>query len=82
VLQLLVLHTYVAAAWYQPAATYMYNTGSCKTVWMLLIMSENVARNMYSSQGIINFPTELHLVGHFRLLFVSSVYQGKVWSLT
>ena len=35
---------------------------------MRLMMSENIARNMYSSQGIINFPTHLHLVGHFRIL--------------
>jgi len=32
------------------------------------MMSENIARNMYSSQGIINYPTQLHLVGHFRIL--------------
>jgi len=34
------------------------------------MMSENtsIARNMYSSQGIINYPTRLHLVGHFRIL--------------
>jgi len=32
-------------------------------------MSENVARNMYSSQGIINYPTRLHLVGHFPILY-------------
>jgi len=36
---------------------------------MLLMISENIARNMYSSQGIINYPTQLHLVGHFRILF-------------
>ena len=24
---------------------------------------------MYSSQGIINYPTQLHLVGHFRILY-------------
>jgi hypothetical protein len=35
---------------------------------MLLMMSENIARNMYSSQGIINYPTQLHLAGHFRIL--------------
>jgi hypothetical protein len=35
------------------------------TVKMLLLMSENVARNMYSSQGTINYSTQLHLVGHF-----------------
>jgi hypothetical protein len=35
---------------------------------MLLMMSENIARNMYSSQGTINYPTQLHLVGHFRKL--------------
>ena len=36
---------------------------------MLLMMSENIARNMYSSQGIINYPTQSHLVGHFRILY-------------
>jgi hypothetical protein len=35
---------------------------------MLLMMSENIARNMYSSQGIINYPTVLHFVGQFRVL--------------
>jgi hypothetical protein len=35
---------------------------------MLLMMSENIARNMYSGQGIINYPTQLRLVGHFRIL--------------
>ena len=53
----------------QLAATYMCNTRSCNTVQMLLMMSENVARNMQSSQGIINYPTQLHLVGHFRILY-------------
>ena len=32
------------------------------------MMSENIARNMYSSQGTINYPTQLHLVCHFRIL--------------
>jgi hypothetical protein len=36
---------------------------------MFLMMSENIARNMYSSQGIINYPTQLHLLGHFRILY-------------
>jgi len=36
---------------------------------MLLMMSETNARNMYSSQGTINYPTQLHLVGHFRKLY-------------
>jgi hypothetical protein len=31
-------------------------------------MSENIARNMQSSQEIINYSTQLHLVGHFRIL--------------
>jgi hypothetical protein len=35
------------------------------TVKMLLMISENIARNMYSNQGTINYPTQLHLVGHF-----------------
>jgi hypothetical protein len=36
---------------------------------MLLMMSENIARNMQSSQGIINYPTRLHLVGHIFTLY-------------
>jgi hypothetical protein len=32
-------------------------------------MSENIARNMQSSLGIINYPTQLHPVGHFRKLY-------------
>jgi len=36
---------------------------------MLLMMSENIARNIQSSQGIINYPTQLHFVGHFRILY-------------
>jgi len=35
---------------------------------MLLMMSEKFARNMQSSQGIINYPTQLHLDGNFRIL--------------
>jgi len=53
----------------QLAATYVCNTRSCNTVQMLLMMSENIARNMWSSQGIINYPTQLHLLGHFRILY-------------
>ena len=52
----------------QLAATYVCNTRSCNTVQMLLMMSKNIARNMQSSQGIINYHTQLHLVGHFRIL--------------
>jgi hypothetical protein len=37
------------------------------------MMSENIARNMYSSQRIINYPTRLHLVGHFRILAVGII---------
>ena len=33
---------------------------------MLLMMSENIARNMYSCQGTIRYPTKMHLVGHCR----------------
>jgi len=35
------------------------------TVKMLLMMSGNIDRNMYSSQGKTDYPTQLHLVGHF-----------------
>ena len=44
---------------------------------MLLMMSENIALNMYSSQGTIYYPTQLHLVGHFRKylqVFVTANY--------
>ena len=34
------------------------------------MMSENIARNMQSSQGTINYPTQLHLVGHFCKNFI------------
>jgi hypothetical protein len=58
-LQLLVLFTYVAAGrQLLPEAV--------NTVKMLLMMSENIARNMESCQGKINYPTQLHLVCHFR----------------
>jgi hypothetical protein len=43
-------------------------------------MSENIARNMYSSQGKENYPTQLHLVGHFRKLHQDArnhVYQAE-----
>jgi hypothetical protein len=40
------------------------------TVYMLLMMSDNIARNMYSSQGIINYSTQLHLVGRFRKIYI------------
>jgi hypothetical protein len=33
------------------------------------MMSESITRNMYSSHGTINYPTLLHLVGHFRILY-------------
>jgi len=36
---------------------------------MLLMMSENIARNMQSSQGTINYPTQLRLVGYLRKLY-------------
>jgi len=37
-------------------------------VYMLLMMSENIARNMYSSQGTINYPAQLHFVDYVRKL--------------
>jgi len=39
------------------------------TVKKLLMMSKNIARNMQSNQGTINYPTQLHLVGHFHKLY-------------
>jgi hypothetical protein len=35
---------------------------------MLLMISENIARNMKSSQWIIFYPTQLHLFGYLRKL--------------
>jgi len=32
---------------------------------LLLMMSENIARNVYSSQETIHYSTQLQLVGHF-----------------
>jgi hypothetical protein len=32
-------------------------------------MSENIARTMWSSQGMMNYPRQLHTVGHFRILY-------------
>jgi len=32
------------------------------------MMSEIIARNIKSSQGIINYPTQLFPIGHFRIL--------------
>ena len=42
------------------------------TVQMLLMMRENIARNMQGGQGIINYPTPLHLVGHFRIIYLDA----------
>jgi hypothetical protein len=36
------------------------------------MMSENIARNMWSSQGTIDYPTLLHLVGQFRILHLDA----------
>jgi len=41
------------------------------TIKIIPIMSENIARNMQSSQGTINYPTQLHFVGHFCKKFVN-----------
>jgi len=43
---------------------------------MLLMMSENIARNMQSSQGTINYFTQLHLVGHFVKIVLM---HGSIW---
>jgi len=42
------------------------------------MMSENVAGNMKSRQRIINYPAQLHLIGHFHMLYhdaLKYVYQ-------
>jgi len=36
------------------------------------MMSEDITRNMCSSQGTINYPTLLYLVGHFRILYLDA----------
>jgi len=35
------------------------------------MMNKNIARNMWSSQGIINYPIQLHLVGRFHILLLN-----------
>jgi hypothetical protein len=32
------------------------------------MLSENIAQNMWMSHGIINYPAQLYLFGHFRIL--------------
>jgi hypothetical protein len=61
---------------YRLAATYVCNTRCCNTLYMLLMMSENIAWNKQSSQGIINYTTQLHLVGRFR-----KFWEGLYWLL-
>jgi hypothetical protein len=39
------------------------------------MMRENIALNMYSSKEIINYPTQLHLAGHFLKLPVNAVFK-------
>src|SRR5215475_4406083 len=39
---------------HQPAATWVNTTRYCKYSQILLMMDENIARNMYSRLGIIN----------------------------
>ena len=41
---------------------------SKNTVQKLLMISENIARNMQNNQGTINCTTQLHLAGHFNSL--------------
>jgi hypothetical protein len=50
---------------------------------MILMMSENIVRNMYSSKGIKNYPTQLHLVGHYRKLKKKAFSTiGQKWTRT
>ena len=42
---------------------------------------DGLARNNYSSQGIINYPTQLHLVGHFRTLCKEIWHNKKAYDL-
>ena len=51
------------------------------TVQMLLTISKNITRNMQSSQGILNYPTQLHLVRHFRILYDDAwKNEYQIWS--
>ena len=52
-------------SWQKPTANTWIKPEAVIAVKMLLMMSENIVRNMESSQGTINYPTQLHLVGHF-----------------
>jgi hypothetical protein len=41
----------------------------CRIIYCFLtslhVSSDNIVRNMYSSQETINYPTQMHFVGHF-----------------
>jgi len=49
---------------HQPAATWVKTTRYCKYSQVLLMMGENIARNVYSRLGIIQIYT-VHLVDYF-----------------
>jgi len=42
-------------------------------------MNEIIARNMYSKQGIINYPTQVHLFGHFCILYHDAWKHNYEW---
>jgi hypothetical protein len=46
-------NTFSTHPWHQPAATWVNTTRYCKYSHVLLMMGENIARNMYSWLGII-----------------------------
>jgi len=71
-LQYLVVFTQVAAGWClgwvesELCELWIVNTTRyCNYSQVLLMMGKNIARNMQSWLGIINWPVQLHLVGYF-----------------
>jgi hypothetical protein len=82
ILQLVCFMRFVC--WLQPAnitqlvATYVCNTRSCNIISMLLVMSENIARNMESSQGTLHSCISLVIyVNCDRFIFFKSEIYNK-----
>jgi hypothetical protein len=75
-LQYVVVFTQAAAGWYlegvethprhQPAAAWVNTTTYCKYRQVLLMMGENIVRNMYNRLWNNRWINIVHLVGHFQ----------------
>jgi hypothetical protein len=71
---------------HQPAATWVNTTRYCKYSHVLLMMDENIVRNMYSWLGIINEPIYLWFVVTFIInwpfiIFIKTFYVNISFAL-